>query len=521
MGNDKETATIVNVYEGGQVNVAYDNSTINAMHDNAKDWEKERIGNNEKIIKKVQNLIMRGEYERAKELLFELETNNLSGEEAFLKNLYLGKCYIYLAQDLKESKKKSHLREGLCCLKEAQDNWKNQKEEYIYDFYFLYTNACLQLSELERTIDYYKMGIDLYDKGILKDKIKSIDDPQRYRLYLDYALLLDGASYYSSGKEAKDYLIKESECYFIIGTLEELIDKGIDYESAYRYFANAGRCFEQLLEFSEEDFEQLADNAIESYNNALDSRLTSLSNHPDRYGLIYNNLGNIYSRLISERGRIEAFEVARDCYDKALKAYENIDDKMKYYECFSNKARLLASNYKRSGTEEDFEEVKDLLKDIIKERKKIGDISGSYLSNFQLAQLYFDGGVKNNDICRLKKSMTIYSDILEFYTKEYVPDKYFKGLYGKYRASCYLADVQKDIKTVEENIYELLDILLENKDILSAYLISLYADLVKNSFFFCVGWNGYSDDKLSELYIKIKTIFESLNLNIEDYIIIE
>lgn len=519
MGNDKETATIVNVYEGGQVNVAYDNSTINAMQDNGKDWEKERIGNNEKIIKKVQNLIMRGEYERAKELLFELETNNLSGEEAFLKNLYMGKCYIYLAQDLKESKKKSHLREGLCCLKEAQDNWKNQKEEYIYDFYFLYTNACLQLSELERTIDYYKMGIDLYDKGILKDKIKSIDDPQRYRLYLDYALLLDGASYYSSGKEAKDYLIKESECYFIIGTLEELIDKGIDYESAYRYFANAGRCFEQLLEFSEEDFEQLADNAIESYNNALDSRLTSLSNHPDRYGLIYNNLGNIYSRLISEKGSIEDFEVARDCYDKALKAYENIDDKMKYYECFSNKARLLASNYKRSGTEEDFEEVKDLLKDIIKERKKIGDISGSYLSNFQLAQLYFDGGFKNNDICRLKKSMTIYSDILEFYTKEYVPDKYFKGLYGKYRASCCLAEVQEDIKAVEENINELLDILLKNKDILSEYLISLYADLVKNTFFYYAKWNEYIDDKLSELYIKIKTIFERLNLDFEDYIV--
>lgn len=57
MGNDKETATIFNVYGGGQVNVAYDNSTINAMHDNAKDWKKEKIGNNEKIIKKVQNLI--------------------------------------------------------------------------------------------------------------------------------------------------------------------------------------------------------------------------------------------------------------------------------------------------------------------------------------------------------------------------------------------------------------------------------------------------------------------------------
>lgn len=298
MEKNDESVKIINV---GQMNIACDNSTINATQDIMQDCKKEEIKDNKKIIKKVENLIKRCEYEKAKELLFELEVNNQSVGEEFLKDLYLGKCYIFLAQNLKGDKKKNFLQEGFCCLKDAQDNWQDQKEEYIYDFYFLYINACLQLAELEGKIDYYKMGIDLYNEGILDSKIKDFSDPQRYRLLLDYALLLDGASKYSKGRAAKEYLIEESKCYFIIGTLEEITNKGIDEESAYRYFVNAGRCFEQLLEFSEKEFDQLSESVIEFYNNALDSRLVSLSVHPDRYGLVYNNLGNIYSRLYSEK----------------------------------------------------------------------------------------------------------------------------------------------------------------------------------------------------------------------------
>lgn len=517
MKKDQDKSVNINIF-ASQVNAAYDSSTINATQDNMETGEKDEINENEKLIKKVQNLIKRAEYEEAKVLLFELESNNMSGDEAFFGNLYLGKCYIYLAQDLQENKKKSYLQEGVSCLEDAKKNWQDQKEEYVYDLYFLYINACIQLGELERRIDYYKMGIELYEKGILKTKIKDINDPKRYRLYLDYALLLDKASHYSKRNEAKRYLVEESKCYFVIGALEEVMDQGIDEESAYRYFVNAGRCFEQLLEFSEEDFEQLADSVIEFYNNALDSRLASLNSYPDRYGLVYNNLGNIYSRLISRGKTNVSFEMAANCYDKALKAYEHVNDKVKYYECLSNKARLLLSSYKKNGTKKDFEEIKDLLKSIIKKRKKIGDIEGVYFSKLQLAQLYVYGGNKNKDIDMLKKSISIYNDTLEFYTREYTPDLYYKTLYGKHSASCYLADVQKDIRVVEISLEELLEFLVKNKDDLTDYIVLLYASLVKKLFFVCVNCNGYDKDKLEELYSRIKIVFCELNLNIENYI---
>lgn len=518
MNKDNDSTMIFNIYNEGQLNVASDSSTINATQNNKQDSGKEEPSDIYKKIKKIENLNKRSEFEKAKELLFDLETNNLSAEQEFLKDLYLGECYIFPAQDCKENNKKELLQKGFLCLKDAKKNWQNQKDEYIYYFYHLYINVCLQLAELEKRIDYYIMGIELYNKGILDTKKRDFSDPERYRLLLDYALLLDGASKYSKGKEAKDYLIEESNCYYTIFTLEELMNKGIDEESAYRYFVNAGRCFEQLLEFSDEDSDQLADSAVEFYKNALDPRLVSLNKFPDRYGMVYNNLGNVYSRIISRGKSTVTFEMARDCYDKAWKAYDNIKDMQKCLECRSNKARLLISNYKKRGTKKGYEEIEDLLKSIIQERKNIDDIYGSYLSNLQLAQLYFDAGVKNSDGCMLQKSMSICSDVLDYYTKEYVPDLYFKTLYCRYRASSSLAEMQKDITVVKKNIEEILDVLQKNKGDLSENLVLLNADLVQKLFFIYVELNECGEEKLEEVYIKIKTVFNKIDLNIEDYI---
>ena len=53
----------------------------------------------------------------------------------------------------------------------------------------------------------------------------------------------------------------------------------------------------------------------------------------EKYGLIYNNMGNIYALQFCRNTKDkEKIEKAKECYEKASKAYEAIGDKKSYYE---------------------------------------------------------------------------------------------------------------------------------------------------------------------------------------------
>lgn len=78
--------------------------------------------------------------------------------------------------------------------------------------------------------------------------------------------------------------------------------------------------------------------------------------------------------------------------------------------------------------------------------------------------------------------------------------------------------MQKDITVVKKNIEEILDVLQKNKGDLSENLVLLNADLVQKLFFIYVELNECGEEKLEEVYIKIKTVFNKIDLNIEDYI---
>lgn len=78
MNKDNDSVTAFNFYNEVQLNVASGNSAIRAIQSNKQDSGKEGSGDIDKYIKKVENLLKRDEYKRAKELLFDLETYNLS-----------------------------------------------------------------------------------------------------------------------------------------------------------------------------------------------------------------------------------------------------------------------------------------------------------------------------------------------------------------------------------------------------------------------------------------------------------
>jgi hypothetical protein len=334
---------------------------------------------------------------------------------------------------------------------------------------------------------------------------------------LDYALLLDKYCEFCNSNHAKKVLEKEYACYQIIGTIEEIENSGLDYESAYRFFVNFVRCLEKLIEYSDDKYDELFKDTIELYNNALDAELVSLRKYPDRYGLVNNNLGNIYGKYGSIKKDVQYFDLAEECYKKSLEACKISKDKEKQYAYMSNYSRLLSDKYNKFNSKKDFVSAEKMLVETIEKRLEICDYDGAYISKYQLAQLYLFCAKHNNDENKANKAIGLYKKILEYFTKEYKLDVFYKANGGLYESELVLYKIQKNSIQLVECIEEQIEFIKEQYKKMSSLVSSVYLRTMVSTFF-VIANEMKMDQEAEKLYKTIEQLLKTMELDINNYI---
>lgn len=469
------------------------------------------------IQNKIRHLFKRYEMDEAKKFLQDFETYVDTEEEKFFLDLFFGAYYAIVAEEnVNNTQKRDLLINSINCLDKAYDNRKSAESKDLYDLIYYYINVCNMLGMLENTAVYYKKGIEAYENFDLDNITNNTSREERYRLLLDYGVLLHEYSQFCDAKEERACLKKEYDCYVIIGTVEELINEGLPNELAYRFFNNFARCCERLIEISFEIDEKLKQAVIELYTNALDSELVTLKYTPERYGVVYNNFGNFYAKFASETSDYSIFEKAQECYDNALVAYKNLGNDVEYYRCYSNKAVLLSHKYFKFGQKKDYKEVKEILQEIIDKRRERGDVNGSYYSKIQLAQLYTFAARKRFEEKKIKKAINLYEEALKYFEETDTPDMYYKVTFLKYQAYLYLYAYLKNKEKIVLVINDVNALLYEKKEKISFDIIRKYADLLSDAFFYLIELADQIE--VDTIYEQIKNCLEEVGLDINTYI---
>lgn len=199
--------------------------------------------------------------------------------------------------------------------------------------------------------------------------------------------------------------------------------------------------------------------------------------------MVYNNLGNVYAlQYCYNKEDREKIEKSKQCYQKASKAYKNINDEKNYYECLSNMARVMVSIYDLDKNNEEFEEIEQLLNEIIEQRFKLREASGAYISKIQLAQLYVTSANNNADSVILEKAIQLYNEVLDFYSKDYMPDNYYKIYFGRYRAKSLFVTLTKEWDKIGDNIKTVFKFLEEESCHMLSYTKELYVQQLNYRF---------------------------------------
>lgn len=470
-------------------------------------------------LEKISKLFDSEEYDKAMDELRNLEVYKKNNFEEFFVNLYIGKIYVEKSMIVSEkTKKESFLINALRYLEKAEKNKKVADKNEVYDLYIFLVMTYIELGRLENEEDFYLIGISKCEDDIeflIKNEIENI---KKYRLILDYALLLDEASQYLEKSQAIVFLKKEYTCYLLINKLEDLLNVGVDYDTAFRLFNNAGRCCEQLIQF-ESDLKmkkKYLSDAIELYKNALDNKLSNLHSEKKRYAMAYRNLGNVYMYAALTKMLSINYCDAIECYEKSIRAYELLKDDVEYYKSLSNKARALCSVYKESEDENVYNLAEQLLLNIIDKRITLEDIKGSYNSRIQLAQLYTVFGECNSEVNKIKASTKLFNEILEYYTEEYMPMYNIQILYGKYDNERILHKIDGNQEGSKLLIEEILQMLINKKYNISFEVRELYIELISKIFF--EGTSDFTYEGRYQLYNNIAEQFKVLNIDINNYI---
>lgn len=511
---DKQVTYTIIAKEGSQINLANDSGTINASQYNSS----ESSQRNEKDKRSIQNLIESYEYKAALDLLRNLELNIKDESEFMFVCFNMGRCYLHLSDKVNSDEKEKYLFNAYYYLCEAEKKREYATEKELIDLYILTINTCIRLGKLKKEIIFFETGVTMCEERVKALINNNINDVRKYTLLLDYALLLDEISKYCNSSEAKGYLIKEYLCYILISDLEELIDIGVDYDTAFRLFNNAGRCSEQLIEYAEDEEEEqrYIKSAEELYKNALNDKLANLRKFPKNYGIVYNNLGNLYSRKFAQKILVVTNQEALSCYEKALSAYKDIKEFGQYYEVMSNKARVLNSIYQESKNDEDYFKTEDLLSEIIKARGDMNNISGAYFSRFHLAQLYMYYAQIKQDQVSIQKAIDILKGCVEYFTEEYIPDYYYKIEVSRFKALVLLVRLKNDGNGCKELIEKIGEFMICKKNNISNKILDICAELVIELFFLIID-NELLGEQI-QLYQYISEKFRDVNLKIENYI---
>jgi tetratricopeptide (TPR) repeat protein len=174
--NEKNVNININVKDGGVINFAKDNGTIISSQYTGKN-----TGKVEEPIKliieeeknRIHNLFKRNELKEAEERLKEFELTATTNSDAFFISLNLGKCYLLISEkQIDRSEKEQNLRNAMHLLEQAIMKCKGEKQEDIYEMYYIYMNICLRLGELLEDAEYYKKGIELYEDNKLEKKLE-------------------------------------------------------------------------------------------------------------------------------------------------------------------------------------------------------------------------------------------------------------------------------------------------------------------------------------------------------------
>lgn len=512
---EKEVIYHINAEKGSQVTIANDAASINVSQGINNEYKK-----NEDDIRVIENLIESCEYKAALDLLRKFQIHVKAENERAFTYLNMGRCYFYLTNvEEFHGDKENNLYNAYYHLNEAEKRKEHLIKKELIDLYILLINTCLELGRFKKELTYYEMGVSICEKKVEMLINNDKTDLKKYRLLLDYALLLNDASQYLDFHKGKEYLMKEYSCYLLISGLEELIDNGVDYDTAFRLFNNAGRCSERLIEYAKDNKEeqQFIKSAEELYRNALDEKLTNLRKYPRNYGMVYNNLGNLYSRKDSQKILSVTYQDALLCFDKSLTAYKNVKDNEKYYEVMSNKARVLNSIYQGSKKDEDYFVTEKFFLEIIDARNKMQFISGVYYSKIHLAQLYINYGQIKQDFNKIQKAIDILNECTEYFTEEYMPDIYYKIKAKRFNALYLLVISKNNTKKCNILLEEIVEFMISKKDKMSNVIIEACADIVIKLFFCIVENDLYEVQK--QVYQFIENKFKSINLNIDKYVI--
>lgn len=516
----QNSASVYNI-NAEQVNIANDNgqiSAIQAKHSFEDDLRMKKISADNMFEQKkteIDELFTLKEYERAYNKLEKLKTYAAEPEEIFWVDFLYGKYYLLLFD---ENKEKNHLDNAMQYFEKAMKYMELNAKSNYEECHFYILNCYVRISMTYGEVIWYEQGIKYFEK--YKQELIEFDIKRnrKYTTILDYALLLvESSSFYDSIK-AKENLMKAFALYKIIYDSGEKEKYYVDEETMYRYYANGGRCCQLLAEYKEAEHEEAEEFyviAIQLYEQLLETGIITLRN-PERYGRLYNNLGNIYIAYYNSNPEdIEKVEKSKAYYEKALVAFRNMKDEGKYYECLSNKARVMISLYDLKGGKEQFEEIEKILIETIEKRIQLGKDSGAYISKIQLAQLYTR---QKDDEKKLERAIQLYDEALEYYSANYMPDNYLKINVGRFQAQCLLLFLKNDIEKLGREIKDMLECVSKRVYQMSYYVKKLYAHHIATSFFLYTEKEDCINQE--DIYEKMKIAFEKMNVDINDYIII-
>lgn len=506
----------MNIYiqDGAQINIANRDGKIEANQKNI--FESDTIKNNSSDFKQkceeIEELFDVREYERIFNSLEELKRNAFDESDAFWVNFLYGKYYLFLFIEEKTNERKN-LDNAMEFFERSIGLMSEDKKELYEECHRYIVNCYIRMGKLYEEAEWYEKGIQYCEKNIQGLVNYDKKNNGKYAEILDYALLLVESSGFNTIAEAKKRLQEAFSLFNLIYKEEEVYNRKLDKETLYRYFANAGRCCQLLAEY--DGCEEYLEKAIEFYEQLLETTKISLR-EPKKYGLIYNNMGNIYAlQFARNTADKEKVEKTKESYEKASKAYKDIGDKESYYECLSNKARAMISLY--NGNEEIFCKIESLLNEIIKKRLELENYAGAYKSRVHLAQLYVKYGRINGSREKLMKSLELYEDAIEFYTKDYNPDIYYKICYGRFETKSLLFRFEMELSELYNNIKDMLKLLKREFSSMTAFTRNLYIKQIVSDFFVYVE-NNSSVEKQKELYYIIEKDFKQMDLNVNEYI---
>ncbi len=530
---EKNSAVIFNV-SGGQINIAKENAKIDVIMNNiesAKDQKKKDVLVNnvyqdneqkgrtdEKVFKEkceeINDLFDTREYGMIFDSLKELKKYAFDKTDIFWVDFLYGKYYLFLFEEEKTNKKKN-LDNAMKFFEKSIGLMSEDKKELYEECHRYIINCYIRMGEVYEEAEWYEKGIQYCEMNLQELIDCDKKNSRRYTAILDYALLLVESSRFNTKVEAQKKLEKAFSFFSLIYKIEEVHNHKVDKETLYRYFVNAGRCCQLLAEY--DGYEEYLEYAIEFYEQLMEITKISLREQ-EKYGLIYNNMGNIYALQFCRNTKDkEKIEKAKECYEKASKAYEAIGDKKSYYECLSNKARTMISLYNVNGNNDTFYEIENLLKEIINNRLKLEIYAGAYISKVHLAQLYVKYAKINQSREILRKAQELYDDALEFYTKDYNSDMYYKICYGCFEVKSLLFVFAKELSGIYNNIEDMLKLLKKEFNDMTDFTRNLYIEQIVKDFFIYVDNNG-SVEKRENLYHIIENDFKQMDLDVNKYI---